>query len=293
MRVDRHTSQQNKRDSSLHLGREQRTQKFQSIYRVGQRISGTYLQKDPSGLAWISFNGLALLTRLNAIPLPGTKLYFIITELSPNIVLKEDSQSETPNAKHKLLHDLATFELTQNLFENITRSQILQAKSLRHKSRPSLLQRQTTFLDSLNTEQMQLWKKIYTLQQAINTQITSTGFVRFFYLPWLAPALKLNLITRRQSKNTGIVYQECALDFESPHFGSGQVRILARPEQSSLRVFMESAGNFPLLLKQLKALMPQIAPTVSILEPRCLQHITRHTAFAQLRSPNPQQFLGL
>ena len=87
MRVDRHTSQQNKRDSSLHLGREQRTQKFQSIYRVGQRISGTYLQKDPSGLAWISFNGLALLTRLNAIPLPGTK----ITELR----IKEDSQSET------------------------------------------------------------------------------------------------------------------------------------------------------------------------------------------------------
>ncbi len=287
MRIRGRSNRQSGSGADLHLGREERAQTFKKRYRTGQRISGRFIRRDESGLAWVSFDGLALLAKLETEPAPTARLSFIIQTLTPDIVLRElHGGSGGGHGQASLVPD---FDALRSAFENAARPTI----SATMPAGLDLRQRRDLLLNTLCPEALKLYHKTVMAQISINT-LLANGPTRFFYLPWLVPgALRQDLILRREEKPDGTTYLEAAYGFEPSGLGPAQVRILSRPGRSGVRIFLERTEHLPVVRAVLKALGKTMDDNITFLGAAKPPKYAHGGVLSELLTPNPHKLIGL
>ncbi len=287
MRVRGRSKQQSSSGVDLHQGRDERAQTFRNRHRTGQRISGRFIKRDKSGLAWVSFDGLALLAKLETNPTPTARLSFIIQTLTPDIVLRElRGNASGGHGQASLVPD---FDALRSAFENIARP-VLTA------TMPTSLdfgQRRDMLLNALSPDAIKHYHKTVLAQIRINT-LLANGPTCFFYLPWLVPgALRQDLILRREEKQDGTIYLEVAYGFEPAGLGPAQVRILSRPGRSSVRLFLERSEHLPAARIVLKVLGKNMDDRVTLLDVVKPPKYARGGVLSELLAPDPHKLIGL
>lgn len=293
MRIKNRGTPRRESDAGLHQGREQRARAFRSMHRVGQQVSGRFLKRDVSGLSWVSFDGLPLLTQLEAEPRPGAPLQFIVQALTPDIVLKE-CRGKGGRGGQGQTRAVVGFDTARTAFEDAARDNLLAQKHYpRDHGELNLLCRKNALLAQLDADQFALYARAALAQALVNHTLAQTGPTRLFYLPWLAPALKLDLIARSTTKDNGTSYHEVALGFDSPMFGPGQVRILSRPGLSGVRTFLEKPDKLPLAAAVLKALGSHLGAQVDFLTPARPPQYAQGGVLQQLLASDPHALIGL
>lgn len=130
-------------------------------------------------MAWVIIDGHKLLARLQSAPPVGARLAFIVTQLSPEIVLKEIV--ETPGVGADTLSIARTFETARTLFEDQFRHY---GDSIRHAP-PSL--RLAHFMDLLESNDKIRATYLDTVHcaQAINKTIETNNKGIIIYQPWI------------------------------------------------------------------------------------------------------------
>lgn len=83
----------------------ERVERFRARRRVGERINGTFLGWEGTGNGWVDFQGTKLLASMASLPQIGSRLHFVVKQLTPNIVLQEVPPSD-PTATARLLRRL-------------------------------------------------------------------------------------------------------------------------------------------------------------------------------------------
>lgn len=158
----------------------QRVDAFRVRHRVGERVCGIFSHWESKGLGWVEFQGGPLLASMVSQAVPGTKLYFLVQQLYPEIVLQEIL---APQGGPGVLNLLQQFWSGQSRFESHL-SQLAPAF-------PSLFDIQAAVLavnELLKTqpELRQEYVKLKVLERAVNAQLEQRGMGRYFCLPWLA-----------------------------------------------------------------------------------------------------------
>ncbi|WP_457571038.1 hypothetical protein [Desulfovulcanus sp.] len=76
---------------------------FRQRYRPGDIVQGTIVQVENPGQAWIQVGDLQLLARTNLDYPAGQKLFFLVQQLYPQIILKEADQDEIKTGRLNII----------------------------------------------------------------------------------------------------------------------------------------------------------------------------------------------
>ncbi|MBU1248586.1 MAG: hypothetical protein KKB70_07810 [Proteobacteria bacterium] len=274
-------------DTSLMHGKEERARLFKSRHHVGQNIRGIFLRSDPSGLAWISFDGLALLTGLESPPPPGTRLHFIIQALHPDILLRE-TRDDGGGSGQTTANHVQAFDALRTSFETGARD-ILLAQAA---PAPPLIERRDRLFEALSAQDQKRFLATAEALANINGRLSATGTTRLYYLPWLLPALRMDLILRKERKND-LDYLEISLGYETQGAGAVQMRILARPGRAGVRAYLERHEHLPAAESVLRALGPHLDENIIVLGAVPQKKYAHGGILSELLVKSPHSFLGL
>lgn len=275
-------------------GRLERARTFRATHSVGQHVLGRFMQREPDGLAWVSFDGLPMLASIEGTPARNALLHFVVQSLTPDIVLKEvppDGKNGSSGAS--LMRD---FDTVRSAFENAARDVLLapMPKDL------TISKRRDAMLGALSEEQLKLYLETTAAQGHINTRLAASGSARLLYLPWLVEgALRQDLIVRTDVKEDGTVYTELSFGFSAQSTGPGLIRILSRrtPENeqrlTSLRFFPERQDVLPVARAVLRALDQRLGENTSLLGAERPLRYQHGGVLSELLAPDPHKLHGL
>ena len=227
-------------------GRDQRRESFRRIFRVGDRVRGVFTRREAPGLGWVRIEGHELLAEIEDTVDPGQPLFFLIRELSPEIVLQALA---TAGAAGLGLSDLVHgYLLARATFEN---RMLAHGPQLQAMSRD---QRKAAYLACLaaGPELLASWLRLSGLVYAANIELDRRKVGRFSYLPWLlAAGTGVELLWTQ-----GPALFDATLGFAYSGMGRCECRFLCRGERTSFRLALEFPEAKPDLLPKLEGLLP-------------------------------------
>lgn len=228
-------------------GRENRSDNFRQGRHRGQKVRGTLVKWVSESMAWVLIDGHHLLAQLQSGPVEGARLTFIITQLHPEIVLKEiTGSSGAGDSVTDGLSAATAFETARTIFENRFRRV---AKALWDTPPPARL---TRFL-SLMADDAELFVSYHDVLNcaarinALPSPSQQAG--RIAYQPWLAPRARRQLTSMHapSPRELANVVVEC----ETPELGQIRVEFLSKPPTIGYRVKVQH----PARIKELKDLL--------------------------------------
>jgi hypothetical protein len=199
-----------------------RIEQFQGQHRIGERVIGIFLRWEGRGLGWVDFQGNPLLASMASRPEPGTRLFFLVKQLFPEIVLQEIIGSAQPG----ILNILQQFWAGQSLFETHLRGQAPRPDPPHlNYGAMSAWFRNILERDSALTRE---YAELSRLREAINTELGARGLGRYLPLPWLAHHVRsagVLLIFPRNEPSSGGSLSPAEAQFVGTHPALGHMEI--------------------------------------------------------------------
>ncbi|GAB6059544.1 hypothetical protein [Desulfonatronum parangueonense] len=156
-----------------------RAERFRSRNRLGDQISGNFLGWEGQGLGWVDFQGIPLLASMASRPDVGVRLYFLVKQLFPEIVLQELLPRNLPGG-YALLQ---RFWSVQIRLETLLAAQWTPdlSESGDACARTALFRKQREQRPELELE----YSNLQEVLRLVNDELRSQGKGRFIPMPWL------------------------------------------------------------------------------------------------------------
>jgi hypothetical protein len=228
-------------------GRENRSDNFRQGRHRGQKVRGTLVKWVSDSMAWVLIDGHHLLAQLQSGPAEGTRLTFIITQLHPEIVLKEiTGSSGAGDAVADGLSAATAFETARTIFENRFRRIVDSLTRCRAEDR------QSRFISMLADDAALFvsYHDVINCSLQINALSShSPGAGQIAYQPWLTPRARRQLTSMcaPSAQELAKVVVEC----ETPELGQIRVEFLSKAPTIGYRVKVQH----PARVEELKTLL--------------------------------------
>ncbi len=202
---------------------------FRKRHRVGEVVRGRLHLMEKPGLAWVDFDGDALLTPVAPTahgdsPLArGTALWFVIVELEPDIVLKP-APGGGGRGVGPFVDAVGRFWVQRAAFEAVWLAHAGKtpaAEATRSATLPSAVRE--AFATALHSA------------HAVDALLQALQDARFVYDPWILPEARDH---ERLDVAAGESV-ETALAFTLPELGACMVRILRHGDRAAVRGFVQ------------------------------------------------------
>lgn len=237
-------------------GDKGRSDAFRKGRQPGQKVRGKLLKRVREDTAWVDIEGHKLLARIKTDAPEGSFLSFVISQLTPNIVLR--AIFEPSGSGMTALSLASSFDTARTLMENRLRphAQLLgqTAPGDRKNAFISLLHSDASllaaYLDATNC-----------LRDINNTIGEQAG--RLQYAPWLNPtARRLISLIRNQSGLT-----EATIEFDQTNLGMVRCVFFEKNGNTSYRLLLQHRKRSADLKKYLSTRKYQLIPG----EIKCLE----------------------
>lgn len=213
---------------------------FRRRHRVGERLSGRILRHEAEGLAWVDFQGIELLARIESRHEPGTALLFQVLRLEPDILLQELAVARAHG--DPLVPAVDGFWLARSHFE--TRAGALLTPN---DPPPAPDARKRAFFAALDGDQelAAAWKALETTREAASALTAARGAGRLDYRPWLLPGARSGEMLFRERPRVSpppgepATLAESAFSFSYPRAGQCEVLLWTSGSRASARLHVE------------------------------------------------------
>jgi hypothetical protein len=209
-----------------------RSDNFRRKHRVGQKVRGLLLKNLPDAMAWVDIDGDRLLAQLESAHPEGSRLFFLVQKLTPQIVLKE--LPWTGGGKGDGLSLMGDFDTARTLFENRFRPALSEA-DLSGKPLPLALflkllagspALRTAYLDAADCA------------RTIGKTLDGAGKGRLLYQPWLAPdGRRQATLIRGGGAAEGLT--ETLVEHDHARMGLVRVQFLTRNNDLTCKVLLQ------------------------------------------------------
>lgn len=214
----------------------QRASTFRRTHAVGQKVHGYLLRWEKPGLGWVSIDNQHLLASLSSTPGKGTRLTFLIQQLSPEIILKEINEST--NNRVVAIDLLKDFNTLRSRFE----AESTPLWAFCTSDDPD--ERYHAFIKVLSNHPAahKAFVDVSGCVAGINALLASQTV--FSYWPWLLPGA-MGQATILKIKQAEQPFHDMVHEFESEQHGLVQIQLLYRHPQASYRVYLQHGkGSF-------------------------------------------------
>ncbi|QJB57954.1 hypothetical protein [Pseudodesulfovibrio sp. zrk46] len=225
-----------------------RSESFKRGRKRGQKVRGTILKWVSEDMAWVEIDGHRLLAQLHSHPPVGSRLTFLIIQLTPEIILKEIFESSSAGVGALTL--AKDFETARILFEGKLQDHIIKLSS------PQSPKRIHRFINIL-AEDIKLFSAyldVTACLKHINHSLASTKNARLIYIPWLIPNGHRHIGLVRNPKSSPSLI-ETILELELEDFGMVRIEFLHKTPDTSYRVKLQHPSNATELNYYLESLL--------------------------------------
>lgn len=257
-------------------GDQRRGTRFRRRHTPGDLVAGRVVRNAGEGMAWVDFEGEALLTNMSPCPAPGTMLTFEVLRTHPEIQLREArGAANTASGLSRQIHD---FFAARSAFE----ARLAQGD---HTTGTD----QASFLQALPPGATELYARVNDCVRNINDIIREQRSDRLSYPPWLAPhARELELLCTPPDAAWG----HAVLGLRTARFGAVQIRAVLRSPQLRCRVYAEHPQGAERLVPLLVVALPRSETSWEVESGRAERLPKRHRGGlpAELLAPIPPHF---
>lgn len=214
--------------------RGDRREAFRRKHRPGQRVVGCFLRRQDDNLAWVEVDGQQLLAELGATPQPGQRLFFVIKQLEPDIVL------QVLEGGGQAGHELGN--LVQGLWGARIRFDSQFAAMLDPlREENSLEGRRDLFSGFLkqNPDAAAAFAALREAQEPVNAWLAAKNEGRLLLVPWMLPQARELEMLVAGSKEQGGALRQLRCTFALPRLGHCELRMLFRPPKGRFRLLLE------------------------------------------------------
>ena len=244
-------SNANKNSAKSFSSQKQRIEHFRRYHQVGERVRGKVLSFEGPGAAWVQVEGHPLLASLQTAPQPEETIVFQITQLYPEIVLKELHGQAALSVK-ELVNQ---FWSVRYKFDSIMAS--LQEPANLKEFSQNKRQLKFSFLHKLtqNKDSLGLYTNLLQTLRLLD-QILEPR-TRPIYWPWL-PAWAINHegfirpCSLNQNKNSEQMWEACYA-FTLPVQNNCFIHLYFRGNMARYRLYLTSVQDSVGLEKWLQA----------------------------------------
>lgn len=207
--------------------RKARTEAFRKAHRVGQQVRGTMIRWEGPGLGWVEIAGHWLLAALGGQAAPGQVLDFEITQLAPDIVLRQLGQ---PGAGAEGGVAAACHELS------MARARLEDSDVWRQAA---ALGGREEFLQALADDPEALDKiaQVAALQEEVNEGLG--GRARFGYAPWLIPGARRVELLVLSGSGPETDNPDMLLGLEMPNLGAARLHLTHTETGEAFWLYLE------------------------------------------------------
>lgn len=234
-------------------GSSSRSDSFRRKHRIGQKVRGTLLKNVEDNMAWVEINGDRLLAQLEIRHTEGTRLVFIIKQLTPHIVLKELSDRHAGGAgAFNLVKDFDTARaLFESRFKEVFGDYIDPIPLNFYK-----------FIDLIaSSPPLYACYKDAALCAADLSNILPDGAGRFLYHPWLAPYSRRQVTLIRDTSTTELT--EAIVEYDHAKMGLVRAEFLHKGTQVACKLKIQHMGQGQPLLRYLGSRKHPELPTTA------------------------------
>jgi len=221
-----------------------RSDSFRKRHHVGQKVRGMVLKNMPDNMAWVEINGDRLLAQLEVIHPEGSRLTFIIKQLTPHIILKELALRQSVG--QSALGIASSFDTARTLFENKLRSELKRrGTAITALSLPDFME-----LLAHSPELHACYLDASNCVNVISAGLEKNGS-RLFYQPWLYPDTRRQVTCIRQQKESD--FTEIIIEFDHSVLGLARVEFLHKKATTAFKLKVQRAERSTELLNYLKS----------------------------------------
>ena len=223
-----------------------RSDSFRKRHRVGQQVRGVLLKNLPDSMAWVEIDGDRLLAQLEVAHPEGSRLLFVIKQLTPEIVLKELRASLSAGVG--ALDLVKAFDSARTLFEQRFRVRLNETGK---DGRPLPLDE---FLELLaNDHELRAgYLDAANCARAVTAVLRGDGRGTLLYQPWLAPdAMRQATYVAPGHKSSPLT--EILVEFDHPRLGLVRTQFLHLDGALSCRLKMQHPSRDKGLLRYLNS----------------------------------------
>ncbi|SDB59879.1 hypothetical protein SAMN05660653_03060 [Desulfonatronum thiosulfatophilum] len=229
-----------------------RAERFRSQNRIDDQVSGNFLGWEGQGLGWVDFQGISLLASMASRPDVGARLYFLVKQLSPEIVLQELLPRNLPGG-YALLQ---RFWSVQTSLETVLAAQWITCVSESWDSRARI-----AFFRKQREQRPELELEYVNLQEAlgpVNNELRARGKGRFFPMPWLVDRVQgAGLLL--DSADSALTYPLAQFGCTHPCLGRMEIHYFHGPKKTGWLLLLEDAVPRTWTMERLKDCVPAAA----------------------------------
>lgn len=224
------------------LSPRDRVDQFRSMHRLGERVAGRFSHWEGRGLGWVDFPSGPLLASMASSPKPGTRLYFLVKQLFPDIVLQEVFPQDRPGT----IDLLQRFWIEQGRLETRL-GQLASPAQVEFLDFRDMADAFRQALDS-DPELGRELEEAFRIVQAINAELAKRSLGRYVYLPWLTghvrcAGLLLPPSQGTTSPETSAMPPEALFVCIHPLCGNMEIHLALARTPPGFTVFLEHAEH--------------------------------------------------
>lgn len=236
-------------------GDKGRSDAFKKGRQPGQKVRGRLIKKVSHDTAWVDIEGHKLLAQIRTDAPEGSLLSFVITQLTPNIILR--AVFEPSGIGRTTLTLASSFDTARTLMENQLRPHTTQLEQTAPAERKSVF---ITLLRS-NAKLLAAYLDATNCLKDINNSIGDEAG-RLHYAPWQIPAARRHISYTRTT--SGLI--ETIAEFDLPNLGMVRSVFLTKDGETGYKLLLQhrrgsaelkqflSHRNYPLVPGEVKCL---------------------------------------
>lgn len=217
------------------FGNRERRQAFRRNHAVGQRVVGIFRGWHEDGLAWLEVDGQPLLAHIGGSPEPGQRIFLLIKQLLPDIVLQE-LPLEARGQGAGLAASAREFWEGRGRFEALF---LATASELEHETDPAAREARFLSLLSGNPPLLAAYQNLQRCVEQVNLLLAGRGGGELLLLPWLFPGASEREFLCLPPKGSDQELGEYVLASVFPLWGRGEIRILHKDGRGRFRLLLE------------------------------------------------------
>ncbi|BDQ32874.1 hypothetical protein [Pseudodesulfovibrio portus] len=254
------------KDTSGFGGSGSRSDSFRRKHHLKKKVRGVLLKNVEDNMAWVEIDGDRLLAQLEVIHPEGTRLTFVIEQLSPNIVLKE-LKGGGRQGGGGVLDRANAFDSARALFEARFISFIQDPDT----PRPCITSGDFFTILAGSRELLARYADAVRCADGL-TESLDDGRGRFLYQPWLAPGSRRQVTFVRKTPE-GLT--EAVVEFDHPSMGLVRAEFLHKNDRVACKLKMQHMAHAEPLTRYLASRVhPNLAaqadpPHITKLPQRC------------------------
>lgn len=217
------------------FGNRERRQAFRRTHAVGQRVVGIFRGWHDEGLAWLEVDGQPLLAHIGGSPEPGQRIFLLIKQLLPEIVLQElppEALEQGPG----LAASAREFWEGRGRFEALL---LPSTSELEQETEPAAREARFLSLVSGNPPLHAAFQDLQRCVRQVNLLLAGSGGGELLLLPWLFPGARETEYLHMPPKGSDQELGEYVLAGVFPHWGRGEIRILHKDGRGRFRLLLE------------------------------------------------------